>query len=235
MRHIIISFIFILTTLSSFGQFDILWDDDPGVTYNGQTINIVKDYAGFDVYMHCQNNSGAAVDVNFRRVVLSNNDSIFNDQFCDNNFCYACFGNDWTTPAINSLQDGDSSLMKPTFYFSAGGNVLIRYYIIDVNDNPIDSVDVNIVNTVSVNELNQKLISTYPVPVKSHLNIDFPSNFSDPFEVNIYDLNGKLVFNRQLINLKNTIDLNNLKSGYYTYNITNNTSILKKDKLIINH
>ena len=42
MRHFKISLIFILTTLSSFGQFDILWDDDPGVTYNGQTINILK-------------------------------------------------------------------------------------------------------------------------------------------------------------------------------------------------
>ena len=55
------------------------------------------------------------------------------------------------------------------------------------------------------------------------------------FEVNIYNLNGKLVFNRQLFNLKNTIDLNNLKSGFYNYNITNKTSILKEAKLIINH
>ena len=235
MRHFKISLIFILTTLYSFGQFDILWDDDPGITYNGQTINIIKDNAGFDVYMHCQNNSGSAVDVNFRRVVLSNNDSIFNDQFCDNNFCYACFGDDWTTPAINSLQDGDSCLMKPTFYFSSGGNVLIRYYIIDINDNPIDSVDVNIINTVSVKESNQKLISIYPNPVKNHLNINFPNQLIEPYELNIFDLNGKLVFNKRLFNLKNTINLNDLKSGFYSYKVNNKSSILREDKLIIHH
>ena len=92
MRHFIISFIFILISVSSIGQFDILWDDDPGVTYNGQTVTILKDYAGFDVYMHCQNNSSSAQDIKFRRVVLSSNDTLFNDQFCDNNLCYSCFG-----------------------------------------------------------------------------------------------------------------------------------------------
>ena len=118
MRHFKISLIFILTTLSSFGQFDILWDDDPGVNYNGQTVTIMKDYAGFDVYMHCQNNSSSAQDVKFRRVVLSSNDTLFNDQFCDNNLCYSCFGDDWTTPAPNPLQPGDSCLMKGTFIFT---------------------------------------------------------------------------------------------------------------------
>ena len=235
MRHFIISSIFILISVSSIGQFDILWDDDPGVTYNGQTVTILKDYAGFDVYMHCQNNSSSAQDIKFRRVVLSSNDTLFNDQFCDNNLCYSCFGDDWTTPAPNPLQPGDSCLMKGTFYFYNGGDVLIRYYILDLSDNPIDSVDVNIINTVSVKELNQTLISIYPNPANNYLNINFTNFSSDLFEVNIYDLNGKLVFNRQLFNLKNTIDLNNLKSGFYNYNITNKTSILKEAKLIINH
>ena len=52
MKHILISLLFIFSSLFCIGQIDILWDDDPGVIYNGQTINIVKDYAGFDVYMH---------------------------------------------------------------------------------------------------------------------------------------------------------------------------------------
>ena len=125
--------------------------------------------------------------------------------------------------------------MKGTFYFYNGGDVLIRYYILDLSDNPIDSVDVNIINTVSVKELNQTLISIYPNPVNNYLNINFPNFFSNPLVLNIYNLNGKLVFNRQLFNLKNTIDLNNLKSGFYNYNITNKTSILKEAKLIINH
>lgn len=235
MRHFIISFIYILISVSSIGQFDILWDDDPGVTYNGQTITIFKDYAGFDVYMHCQNNSSSAQDIKFRRVVLSSNDTLFNDQFCDNNLCYSCFGNDWTTPAPNPLQPGDSCLMKGTFYFYNGGDVLIRYYILDLSDNPIDSVDVNIVNTVNVSELNQKLISIYPMPVKNHFNINFSSNIIDPCQIYIYDINGKLVYNNQLNFLNNRLDLNNIKSGIYCYKITNRNTVLSEDKLIISH
>ena len=117
MKQFLLFLVVTITALTSFGQIDILWDDDPGVNYNGQTINITKDYAGFDVYMHCQNTGSSALDVKFRRVVLSSNDTLFNDQFCDNNLCYSCFGDDWTTPASNPLQPGDSCLMKGTFYF----------------------------------------------------------------------------------------------------------------------
>ena len=231
MKYIIITVSIIFSSLISISQINILWDDDPGVIYNGQTINIVKDYAGFDVYMHCQNNTGSAVDINFRRVILSNNDSIFNDQFCDNNLCYSCFGNDWTTPALNPLQNGDSCLMKPTFYFSNGGNVLIRYYILDINDNPIDSVDVNITNTVGVEEINN-LISVYPNPVNSFLNIDFSINLLKPVIIFIYDLNGKEILNSFLCSNQNSIKLNSLKSGLYLYKIYDESKLLNRGNFI---
>ena len=53
---------------------------------------------------------------------------------------------------FNPLQPKNSCIMKGTFYFYDGGTVLIRYYILDINDNPLDSVDVNIVNTVDISE-----------------------------------------------------------------------------------
>ena len=71
MKQFLLSLVVTITTLTSFGQIDILWDDDPGVNYNGQTINITKDYAGFDVYMHCQNTGSSPLDIKFRRVELS--------------------------------------------------------------------------------------------------------------------------------------------------------------------
>lgn len=126
MKHILISISLAFSSLFSISQINVLWDDNPGVIYNGQTINIIKDYAGFDVYMHCQNTSTIAQDIKFRRVALSINDTLLNDQFCDNNLCYSCFASDWTTPASNLVQPGDSCLMKGTFYFYDGGTVLIR-------------------------------------------------------------------------------------------------------------
>ena len=81
MKHILFSLSLVFSSLFSISQINVLWDDDPGVIYNGQTINIVKDYAGFDVYMHCQNNGSTAQDIKFRRVVLSTNDTLFKISF----------------------------------------------------------------------------------------------------------------------------------------------------------
>ena len=44
MKHILFSLSLVFSSLLSISQIDILWDDDPGVIYNGQTINIIKDY-----------------------------------------------------------------------------------------------------------------------------------------------------------------------------------------------
>ena len=59
-----------------------------------------------------------------------------------------------------------------TFYFYDGGTVLIRYYILDINDNPLDSVDVNIVNTVDLSEIKDESILAYPNPTTDFLNIE---------------------------------------------------------------
>ena len=232
MKHILFSLGLVFSSLFSISQINILWDDDPGTIYNGQTINIIKDYAGFDVYMHCQNTGSTAQDIKFRRVVISTNDTLFNDQFCDNNLCYSCSGSDWTTPAFNSVQPGDSCLMKGTFYFYDGGTVLIRYYILDINDNPLDSVDVNIVNTVDLSEIRDESILAYPNPTTDFLNIEI-SNVSNSNLLFLYDISGKKVFSAKLNFPINNIDLRHLNSGIYSYQISNGIQLLKSDKLIL--
>ena len=232
MKHIFFTLILVLSHVFAISQISILWDDDPGIVYNSQTININKDYASFDVKMHCYNLSSLVQDVKIKRVVLTSNDSLFNDQFCDNNLCYSCFGNDWTTPTPNILQPGDSCLMKASFYFKNSGNVHVRYYVLDVNDTPIDSVDVNILNTVDVNLLNNESILAYPNPVSDILNIETP-NISAENLISVYDFSGKRVFSSGLKSSINKLDFSYLKPGVYFYQISNGTTLLKSDKLIL--
>ena len=232
MKHIFFTLTLVLSHLFTFSQINILWDDEPGIVYNGQTISINKDYDSFDVKMHCYNFSSLVQDVKIKRVVLSSNDSLFNDQFCDNNLCYACFGNDWTTPQANLLQPGDSCLMKASFYFKNSGNVHVRYYVLDVNDTPIDSVDVSILNTVDVTELNNESILAYPNPVSNILNIESP-NISDENSISVYNVSGKKVFSSRLKSSINKFDFSYFKAGIYFYQISNGTTLLKCDKLIL--
>ena len=230
------SFFFTLTLvlfhLFSVSQINILWDDDPGVVYNGQTININNDIARFDVYMHCQNIGNSTIRVKFRRVILIGNDNMVIEQFCDDNICSSPDSVDWSTTTTTQLQPGDSSKMKLYFNFSNSGNVLIRYYVIDLNDNPIDSVDVDILNTVDVNLLNNENILAYPNPVSNILNIEI-SNISPENSISVYDVSGKKVFSSGLKSSVNKLDFSNLKPGVYLYQIFSGTTLLKNDKLIL--
>jgi len=232
MKHIFFTLTLVLSHLLTISQINILWDDYPGIVYNGQSININKDIAGFDVYMHCQNIGNSSLGVKFRRVILTGNDSIFNDQFCDNNVCSSCSGNDWSTTIPIQLQPGDSSTMKPTFYFFSSGNVKIRYYVLDVNDNPLDSVDVEILNTVNLTEINKISILAYPNPVTDYLNIEMP-NISSENSISVYNISGKRVFSSGLKSSINKLNFSYLKPGIYFYQISNGTTLWKSDKLIL--
>ena len=51
----------ILSSQFNWAQVDIHWDDNSGMNYNGQTIDIDNDMNSLYVYMHCINSSSASV------------------------------------------------------------------------------------------------------------------------------------------------------------------------------
>ena len=78
-------------------------------------------------------------------------------------------------------------------YFYDGKLSFIRYYILDINDNPLDSVDVNIVNTEDLSEAKNGSILAYPNPSTDFLNIEI-SNVSNNNSLFLYDISGKKYF-----------------------------------------
>ena len=67
-NFILTSFLSVLLLGVSNAQISIYWDEDPGNTYNGSTINILKDVGSFDVYMHCENTGTTNQEVKFREL-----------------------------------------------------------------------------------------------------------------------------------------------------------------------
>lgn len=234
MKNFILTSVFSVVLLGySNAQISIYWDNDPGNTYNSSTINILKDVGSFDVYMHCENTGTSNQEIKFRRIVL-NSSVTFSDQFCDNNLCYPCFGNDWTSPASTILMPGDSSVMKPTINFSNGaGTAEIRYYILDVNDQPIDSVDVNITCTVGMEDTYKNITHIYPNPSAVTLNVE--NFFGSKLELNILNNYGETVDSKITLNGKNTFDVSHLPNGNYIINIISNGELLETKKIIILH
>ena len=235
-NYLIILSIFISSI--SFGQFSIIWDDNPGTTYNGQTINITKSDASFSVYMHCINTAGNVQDIKFKRVIINNTASFF-DQFCDDNMCFSSGGSDTAifSGLPISVSPGDSSIMKPQFTFTQSGSTLIRYYILDyTTENPIDSVDVTISSTVG----NTSYITVldppfYPNPSNEIVTLNIPSQYSGNKMISLTNINGQIVYNSSTSSLNHTINLQQFKSGIYFCSLKVNNSIVFREKLIIKH
>lgn len=224
----------VLLSFNTSAQISIYWDNDPGNTYNGSIINISKDVAGFDVYMHCQNTGSATQEIKFRRVIL-NSSVNFSDQFCDNNLCYPCFGNDWTSPASTVLNVGDSSTMKPTLTFSNGaGTAEIRYYILDASDQPIDSVDVNITCTVGIDE-GEISILTYPNPTKESILVDVPSELNGNLVLSFINYRGQTVKVSPLYSGPNRLSVKDINPGSYIIILKKDAELIFTKRLIISH
>ena len=226
-----------LMTSIGFAQVDIHLDNDPGVNYNGQTVDIVVNNSNtYTVYMHAVNTSGTDQNYNFRRLIVSSNTS-FSDQFCDNNLCYPTSGNDWTTPSSNPITVGDSSVMKPLYTVNDGGSALIRYYVLDANNNnqKIDSVDVRITSGIGYEELKNVKFTAYPNPANAEFNIDFNGVTGGNYNVALYNLLGEEVGRRSLTNGLNTIDVSHLNNGVYFYSILLNNEVIETKKLVVRH
>ena len=231
MRKLVLLIIIIISYSLSFSQINIYIYDSVGVNYNGQVININNSNENFDLNIGCYNSSNEGLEIKFRRKILSS-DVIFSDQFVDNLLSYSCTGSDWVTTVPILLQPSDSSWMKPSFTFSNGaGTATIRYFILHKGNALLDSVDVNIVNTVDLSELNDESILAYPNPTNDFLNIKIP-NVSNNNLFLLFDILGKKVFSAKVNLAVNNVDLRNLKSGIYSYQISNGNQLLKSDKLI---
>lgn len=92
--------------------------------------------------------------------------------------------------------------------------------------------DQYIVVTDSENPENIKnFILPYPNPASHFINIDFPSNGN--YEFRLFLISGKLVLHKTMNAITKQLNISSLESGIYFYEISNETEILGRNKLII--
>ncbi|MBI4646078.1 MAG: T9SS type A sorting domain-containing protein, partial [Bacteroidia bacterium] len=82
-------------------------------------------------------------------------------------------------------------------------------------------VEVSLIVNVPENQNNEILILTYPNPSSKYINIDIRQEFSEQFQLIITDISGKTIGAQKLVSGKNTIDIETLSSGLYTFTIVN--------------
>ncbi len=94
----------------------------------------------------------------------------------------------------------------------------------------VDSIYIYGNTSTGINTDNENLISIYPNPAQNHLTIE---NHPDETDLKIFDITGKIVFEKKIQDVKDVLDVSNLESGLYTMHLINKNISFKK-KLIIN-
>ena len=233
MLRFVLTFSFALFTVISVAQVEIILLKTPGTIYNGQTV--IRD--AFEpkdtIKFKCVNVSGAAITMNFRRLVLSST-TTFSDSFCDNSLCVDLTGPDWSTSNgfAATIEAGDTSDMKGAFEFTSSGDLHFRYYVMDGSYTPIDSVDVNYISYLNVEDFKTGFLA-FPNPASDIFNINVEFNEAD-LEVGLFDLAGAQVVKSNLNLGTNSLDFTALQKGIYFYSIVRNGKAIETKKLVIN-
>jgi hypothetical protein len=86
---------------------------------------------------------------------------------------------------------------------------------------------------LGVKEFNKNEFKIYPNPSKNEVYVE-KSDSSYPTEVNIFDMNGKILIQQKTENIqRTTIQTGALASGLYIMNVKNNLDTTSTHKLVI--
>lgn len=112
-------------------------------------------------------------------------------------------------------------------------------FVDDFNPNPINNNERFIPEASSeednIHFANEEMLSVYPNPSSTTLNINYDLRHYQNIELKIYDIHGKVIANHVLDNTQQLYIISDLdlQSGVYLYNISGDNKILLANKLII--
>ena len=91
------------------------------------------------------------------------------------------------------------------------------------------TITVTTINETAGLEMN---ISVYPNPTIDYLSIEANTDQQKEFQINLYDLSGKLILQKDFFTEKETINMQEFQSGIYILKICTNNTNIKTYKVI---
>lgn len=129
-----------------------------------------------------------------------------------------------TFPFLN-VMEGPENCWLLTDY----GEVRLGKYVDNSFEHTFDECD-----GVGVNQFNDNnMFTVFPNPVQGILNITYPGNLSDEYEISLINLFGQNLFSIKMNASSIKIDLSKYPKGTYILSVRNKNKIEKKSQLII--
>jgi len=86
---------------------------------------------------------------------------------------------------------------------------------------------------VDVPIIDEKAIRLYPNPAADYLNISIEGQFQENLFLEIYGINGAMLYEREINSSNKRVPIDRFASGLYTYVVYSGKGILKRGKLVV--
>jgi hypothetical protein len=236
----------ILTAFAGFSQVEIYAGSQAsGSDISGTTVTI--GVSSDDVVARTytvKSTGGASQSLNIKRLRITEVAG-WTDGLCwgpnpDPNFIGQCFPsggmptNPWTTPNTAELESTVNGSIVVDVHPSGAGCAHYRYYVMN-GSIAVDSLDIEICSTLSVEEPEQEPVgmTAYPNPANNTLNIS-TTGLEGTFDLRITDVLGKVVYSEEVGSLKK-IDVSNFKNGVYLVTVLDRGTIIQTRRVVVKH
>ncbi len=242
MRKLLLTaFLFSLFTTFTFSQSFELYHDDEFFP-SGGTLKVTGEAVpGIWLYAHMSIKNVSETD----KYVKARKFEVSVAPGSENTFCWViCWVNTiFTSPSGITIEPDSTNHSFTGDYLSHGnsGVTIMRYSFFD-DDNPNDSVYFYVefnAGTLGLDDLTSEKIfvsNPYPNPASSHVSFDYDLPLSvTNAAIRIHNLLGSVVKEMNITHNsgKITLDVNDLKDGFYFYSIVANSEIIDTRRLVI--
>ncbi len=227
----LIAVLFILPATLAQQAVEISWSEDYSVPYNGDEVTLTGAGSSISTQFYVKNLGGDATFV-WRRDVLDISSQGFSDQLCDDQICYTTSGNPWICPGPLMIAENDSSLFEPKLLTGGyAGTAHFRYYVLDENENKLDSLDVKFSSTADLEASEKATFKLFPNPTKNNVTLENLSG--DYIKVSIVDALGKRVLTQSINQGNEILSVADLKNGIYFVRLEQNDGTLTAPQKLI--
>lgn len=225
----------------SFGQVSI--EVGASGDISGTQIDYTSGGAEVVVEVHVHNNSGVSMDLGVKRERV-NAQASWSDYVCWGHetdpfggVCYPYFAeNPWTTPDANDVPIADGEAGVISVHINPldpdNGCVVYRYTIMDGNT-ALDSLDISVCKTVSIEETPALTVSVSPNPANSHVTVK--ANGVNGATVKMVDVLGNVVLKETFIGGSKTINVSEFRNGIYFIQVEAKGMKTINRKVIVRH
>ncbi|PLW92407.1 MAG: hypothetical protein C0592_10955 [Marinilabiliales bacterium] len=129
-------------------------------------------------------------------------------------------------PGNDSYLWSDASTAQTLFVDSNAYGLGTTIFYVDVtkaNCTQRDSIEITFIVCSDISEHTNGFLNIYPNPVNNTLNVEFTNN--NTCLMKVLDINGKLIFQKQLCQTISSVDVSQLKKGVYIIQIVSNNGV----------